>query len=119
MFRPDQEYKCFATEGWATMGHIITDYRWLFYYAIRMEHKAALLEQETGNLQLQLVIWRDNTKSAELALDKVTGLLDKEHAYRLDSEKSERFELWVWRVGTVVALVAAGAFGAAWGVESR
>ncbi len=117
VFRPDQEYKCFTTPQWVTVGHMITDYRWLWYYAIRLETKVELRDQEIGNLELQLVIWGDNTTNAERGLDRMTALVEKEHDYRVKSLRLKRFEIWAWRIGTVVGLVAAGAFGAAWGVE--
>lgn len=117
VFRPSEEYKCFSSDEWASMGHLVTDYRWLWYYAIQMETKTALLGKEIGNLQLQLSVLKDSEESTRRALDTMTGLLDKEHAARLSIHSSEKFELWAWRIGTVVGLIAAGAFGAAWGVE--
>jgi len=117
LFKPDQEYKCFATPGWGQMGQLIVDYRWLFYYAIRMEAKVAALEQQIGNLELQLEIWNDNTDKTERALNSMTGLFNKEHDWRLKAEKNENIELWAWRAGTVVGLVLAGAFAGAWGAQ--
>lgn len=117
VFRPDQEFKCFTAPEWAQMGHLITDYRWLWYYAIRMETKAALLDKEIGNLQLQLTVLRDTEETTRRGLESMTSLLDKEHGARLQMQSKEKFELWAWRIGTVVGLAAAAAFGAAWGVE--
>lgn len=117
VFRPSEEYKCFTSPEYGSVGHLVTDYRWLWYYAIQMETKVALLQKEIGNLELQITVLKDSEKSTRLALDSMTGLLDKEHAARLSIQSSEKFELWAWRIGTVVGLIAAGAFGAAWGVE--
>jgi len=117
VFRPDQEYKCFTAPEWKTMGGLITDYRWLWYYAIQMELKAELLARDIGNLELQIVILNDNVDVTQRGLDSITGLLDKEHNYRVQTSRMARVELWAWRIGTVLGLVAAGAFGAAWGVE--
>ena len=116
-FRPDQEYKCFTADEWAQMGHLVTDYRWLWYYAIKLETRSALLEQEVGNLELQVGVMRDDVLAVRKGLDSMTGLLDKEHERSLRLESERKFELWAWRVGTVVGLVAAGAFAAAFGVE--
>jgi hypothetical protein len=116
-FRPDQEYKCFTAPEWAQMGHLVTDYRWLWYYAIKLETRAALLEEEVGNYELQLGVLRDDVETTRRGFDSMTGLLEKEHDYRLGMESMQRFEVWAWRIGTVIGLVAAGAFGAAYGVE--
>jgi len=116
VFRPREEYKCFVAPEWGQMGHLITDYRWLWYYAIRMEMKVAKLEQQVGNLELQLTIWQDNTANAERALANMTGLLNKEHAWRTNLERREKLELWLWRGGTVVGIALAAAFGVAYGV---
>lgn len=117
MFRPDQEYKCFPGPEWGQMGNLIVDYRWLWYYGTRMKAKVERLELQIANLQEQVATWKHNTESAERGLANMTGLLNKEHGYRLKLVKRERLELVMWRVGTIVALVAAGAFGAAWRVE--
>lgn len=116
-FRPDQEYKCFPVDQWAQMGDLITDYRWLWYYAIRMETKLQLFEQQIGNLQLQIKVWEDTHAATRNGLVSITNLLDKEHDARLNVAARADLELWGWRIATVVALVATGAFGAAWGVE--
>jgi hypothetical protein len=116
-FRPDQEYKCFTAVEWSQMGHLVTDYRWLWHNAILMEKRSLLLEQQIGNLELQLGVLSDDVAATRRGLDSMTGLLEKEHARRIDSESARRFEVWLWRIGTVVGLVAAGAFGAAYGVE--
>lgn len=118
-FRPDQEYKCFAVSEWVQLGHLITDYRWLWYNAILMEKRSLLLEQQIGNLELQLGVLRDDAVATRRGFDSLTGLLEKEHARRLGTESTKRFEIWMWRIGTVVGLVAAGAFGAAYGVEKQ
>ena len=117
MFRPDQEYKCFTAPEWKTMGNLITDYRWLWYYAIRLETKVMLREMEIGNLELQIVLLNDSVDVTQRGLDAMTGLLDKEHGARTRTTRAARVELWAWRIGTVVGLVAAGAFGGAWGAE--
>ena len=117
VFRPEQEYKCFAVEEWSAMGNLITDYRWLWYYAIRMETKVKLHEQEITNLQLQLHVFEEAHDSTQRGLESMTALLDKEHDARLRATSTRTLELWGWRIGTVIGLVAAGAFGAAWGVE--
>ncbi len=117
VFRPKQEYKCFTAEEWGTVGHLITDYRWLWHYSGRMEMKIALFQKEIGNLELQLTIQKDNEAIVRRGFESMTGLLDKEHQARLRINKNKRLELWAWRVGTIVGLVATGVFGAAWGVE--
>lgn len=117
VFRPSEEYKCFSVAEWGQMAHLVTDYRWLWHYAIQMETKAALLQGQVDNLEIQMTVLRDSLDVTRNGLDTMTGLLNKEHERRLNSEASRTFEVWAWRVGTVVGLVAAGAFGAAWGVE--
>lgn len=117
VFRPDQEYKCFTVDEWGSMGHLITDYRWLWYYAIQLELKTELLNRDVGNLELQIVILRDSVDVTQRGLESMTALLDKEHDARLRASRKASVELWAWRIGTVLGLVAAGAFGAAWGVE--
>ncbi|MEN6368292.1 MAG: hypothetical protein ABFD77_01165 [Thermotogota bacterium] len=116
-FRPDQEYKCFTSDEWAQMGHLVTDYRWLWYYAIKLEMRSSLFEAQVGNLELQLQVLRDDADTTRRGLESMSALLQKEHERRLNTETVQRFELWAWRVATVVGLVAAGAFGAAYGVE--
>jgi len=116
-FRPEQEYKCFPVDQWIQLGNLITDYRWFWYYSMRLESKIALLESQIGNLEIQLVIWKDTHESTQRALLSVSGLLDKEHDARLHTAARDNLELWGWRISTVLGLVAAGAFGAAWGVE--
>jgi len=116
-YRPEEEFKCFAVSEWNQMAHLITDYRWLWLYAIQMETKAALLDKEIGNLQLQLGLVRDELDTTRSGLKSMTGLLKTEQSFRLSEETRQRVEIWLWRVGTVVGLVAAGAFAAAWGVE--
>lgn len=116
-FRPDQEYKCFTATEWMQMGHLVTDYRWLWYNAILMEKRSLLLDQQVMNLELQLGVLRDDVAATRRGLDSMTGLLEKEHERRLDGETAQRIEIWLWKIGTVVGLVAAGAFGAAYGVE--
>lgn len=117
VFRPEQEYKCFPAPEWGQMGNLITDYRWLWYYGMLMKSKVERLELQIANLQEQVATWKHNTENAERGLADMTGLLNKEHGYRLKLVKRERLELVMWRVGTIGALIATAAFAAAWGVE--
>jgi len=116
-FRPEQEYKCFTVGEWAQMGHIITDYRWLWYYTVQLEFKVGLYRQNIEKLELQMAIMGDSIDVTQRGLDSMTGLLNKEHEARLRTNRNATVELWAWRVGTVLGLVAAGTLGAAWGVE--
>ena len=119
VFRPDQEYKCFTTSEWSDVGHLVTDYRWLWYYAIQMELKAELLGKDIAKLELHISILQDSVDVTQRGLDSMAALLDKEHAARLQTTRKAAVELWAWRIGTVLGLVAAGAFGAAARIRSR
>lgn len=117
LFRPEEDYKCFDVHGWGTMAHLITDYRWLWYHTINLKAKVANNEQQVANLELQLQIWKDNTKNAERALNGMTWILDKESGARIESESKSKRELRLWRLGTVVGVVIAGVFAGAFIVE--
>lgn len=117
--RPKLELKCFDAEEWGEMAHLITDYRWLWHHTESLKLKISLLERQALALQEQAEEWRESERETRRSLRGMASLLDAEQEQRINEGKKRNLELWGWKVVTIVAVVAASAFGAAWGVERQ
>lgn len=98
---------------WAEMAHIIIDYKWYWYYSAQMEAKVKLLELSVSNLETQNKYLREQLDATERGLKDMSGLLDTEQAARAREARFLRLELWLWRSGTIIGILAAAICGGA------
>ncbi len=107
-FKPQEDYQCFPARDWVKMGHLVTDYHWLFGYAIRMQVIVANFEAQIGKLGLQVQHWKDTTGRVDESRLFAVGMLKEERKLKLRSEFSNKMTMWL-AVG--VAVLEAGIIG--------
>lgn len=111
VFKPREEYKLFTVPEWSQMAHLITDYRWFYWYTERLEAKLKLMEMSIQNLESQNEYLQEALRRRETSIEMMSGLLDSEQKARQEDASSRRLELWLWRSGAILGVVAAGVFG--------
>jgi hypothetical protein len=99
------------------MGHILTDYQYLWHYTGQLELKTMLLEKSETNLIDQTVVYKRQLKITNNALTRMTALLDKEQAHRISEARAKNATAWVLGASTLVAIVAASIFGGLYAAE--
>jgi hypothetical protein len=108
-FKPQEDYQCFPAGDWVKMGHLITDYHWLFGYAMRMQLVVANMESQIGNLTLEVQRWKDMTNRVDESRLFAVGMFKEERTLKLRSDFSNKVTMWL-AVG--VAVLEAGVIGA-------
>lgn len=116
-FYPDQEYKLFTRSEWAEMAHILMDYDWLWWYSYKLEAKLALYQLSIANLEEQNQALREQLELSDVALHRMSGLLDTEQRQRAREARSARRTLWFYRTATVLSIGLAAGFGIGYAVE--
>ena len=104
-----EEYKCFSRDEWATLGHLVIDYRWFWNHTLRLEAELKIRLAELGHARELAEVWKANTATAERGLGTLDKLFDEEHAARLQGERRGAVVQWLMLGGMVLeALVISG-----------
>lgn len=89
VFKPKEEYKCFTTLEWNSMGFVITDYRWFFNYSLKLEAKLEVRQKQITNRQEQIV---DFKKQITLLTDSqkfLQQMLNAEHKMLVQEKEKQ------------------------------
>lgn len=101
-FRDGSQYKCFRTEEYQTIAHIVVDYRWLHGYVLRLEMIVGNYSRQVATMQSMVVIWKEQVGLLERERGMLTDLYDEEHRLRLAAERKWRSTKTWLIVGNVV-----------------
>ncbi len=108
VFKPQEDYQCFAVRDWTKMGHLITDYHWLYSYAISMRLMIANMTAQIGRHELQTQLWKDMAAQAEESRLFTYNMYKEERSLKIRTEFINKATMWL-AVG--VALLEAGVIG--------
>ena len=95
------------------MAHILTDYQYYWYYSAQLLARQKLMELSIQNLETQNKYLRDQLDATDKGLKDMSSLLDTEQDDRARQSSALRRQLFFWRAGTVVGILAAAFCGGA------
>ena len=116
--REKKEYKCFETEQWEEVGHLIIDYRWFFDYSLKLEHQLELRRKEIVNLESQIGTLKIMLSKEDEGRRFVGSLFEKEHQYRMKLETEKELSSWLHWAGHILSVAAVTAFATMYGLEA-
>lgn len=108
VFEPEEDYQCFNAEEWSDIGHLITDYHWLYWYAGQNKLIISNYKMQITNLKLQIDLWKNTINRVDKTMSFTQNLLNEDRKIKFKTNLSNKITMWA-AVG--VALIEAGIIG--------